>query len=437
MTADRPIPKAPSRRVMKAALAAAQQPLETVIAPIPAKLKPLFEPYRYKVAHGGRGGTKSWNFARALLILGTQSCLRVLCVRELQTSIQESVHKLLTDQIGLLGLGGFYRVTQTSIEGINGTEFFFKGVRNNAAEIKSTEGVDICWVEEAEKVSDASWRLLIPTIRKAGSEIWISFNPNDKDDPTYKRFVLNTPPDAVVIEINWRDNPWFPEELEKERQYALSLIETAKDEHERAQAQADYDHVWEGKVRLNTMAGVIKRWRVEAFDTPEDVRFFHGADWGFANDPTCLLRCFVDESTNILYVDRESFGYGVELDEIPQLFDAIPTARKWPIKADNARPETISHIKRKGFNISAADKWAGSIEDGIAHLNAFRMIVIHPRCRHLINEARLYSYKVDKVTQEILPVIVDAHNHGWDALRYALDKYIQRRGGTGVWAKLG
>jgi len=401
---------------------------------IPKKLKFLFEPHRYKVAHGGRGGTKSWNFARALLVIGVTRPIRVLCTRELQTSIQESVHKVLSSQIELLGFDSFYKIQKTTIEGINGTEFIFAGVRNNVTKIKSMEGIDICWVEEAEKVSDDSWKVLIPTIREAGSEIWVSFNPHEATDPTYKRFVLHPPPDAKVVEIGWQDNPWFPEELEKERQYSLSLIEEAKDEHERQQAQMDYDHIWEGKVRTNTKAGVIKRWRIEAFETPAKARFYHGADWGFANDPTVLIRCFVED--DILYIDQEAFGYGVEIDEIPQLFDTIETARKWPIKADNARPETISYLKRQGFSISPADKWKGNVEDGVAHINGFKRIVIHPRCRHIAEEARLYSYKIDKVTEEILPIIVDAYNHGWDSVRYALDKYIKRRGGTGVWAKL-
>lgn len=401
---------------------------------------PIYVPSRYKVAYGGRGGAKSWGFARTLALLSAKRPLRVLCARELQNSIQESVHRVLSDQIEALGLARYFDIQQQGIYGTGpakGTEFIFAGIRNNVTKIKSTEGVDICWVEEAEKVSEASWKVLIPTIRKRGSEIWVGFNPNEDRDPTYKRFVLKPPPTARVVKIGWQDNPWFPEELELERQYALSLIAQAQDDDERAQAQADYDHVWEGETANQTQAAIFrKRVVVEAFDTPSDgsVRFHYGADWGFANDPTALIRFWIAD--DVLYIDREAFGYGVELDDLHSLFDSIDGARDWPIKADCSRPETISYMRRQGFGITAAAKWPGSVEDGIQHIKGFRRIVIHERCKHMQEEARLYSYKVDRVTGDILPIIVDKWNHGWDAVRYGLDGYIQARGGAGVWARL-
>jgi len=208
-------------------------------ADFPAKLKPLFRPHRYKVLRGGRGGAKSWGIARALLILGASRKLRILCTREVQKSIRDSVHKLLCDQIQSLGYGTFYEPQQTVIRGLNGTEFIFAGLSDQTAEsVKSFEGVDIVWVEEAQAVSDQSWMILIPTIRKDGSEIWVSFNPELDTDPTWVRFVENTPPDAVVIEMSYRDNPWFPEVLEKERQHALATL-----------PKAEYDNIWEGKTR--------------------------------------------------------------------------------------------------------------------------------------------------------------------------------------------
>lgn len=404
--------------------------------------KPIYVPSRYKVPYGGRGGAKSWGIARVLSVLSAKRPLRVLCARELQNSIQESVHRVLSDQIEALGLTRYFDIQQQGIYGVGpakGTEFIFAGIRNNVTKIKSTEGVDICWVEEAEKVSEASWKVLIPTIRKRGSEIWVSFNPHEERDPTFQRFVVKPPPSSMarVVKIDWRDNPWFPPELELERKYALSLIENAQDDDERAQAQADYDHVWEGATINQTQAAIFrKRVVIEAFDTPTDgsVRYHYGADWGFANDPTALIRFWVDG--DVLRIDREAFGYGVEIDELPKLFDTVEGARDWPIKADCARPETISYMRRQGFNISAADKWPGSVEDGIAHIKGFRRIVIHERCKHMQEEARLYSYKVDRVTGDILPVIVDKWNHGWDAVRYGLDGFIQARGGAGVWARL-
>lgn len=378
------------------------------------KFAPLALPARYKIFYGGRGGAKSWAFAQELLYQALLRPLRVLCAREYQVSISDSVHKLLCDQITRLGWDCFYTVTKTQIRSVTGSEFIFKGLRHNAQEIKSLEGVDICWVEEAQSVSRESWDLLIPTIRKESSEIWVSFNPGSPDDETYKRFVLNPPSDAVVVRVGWQDNPWFPATLERERLYCKETDTEA------------YAHIWGGEPRSISDAQIFKgRFEVKSFETPEDARFFHGVDWGFAKDPTALVRLFVKEDS--LYIDAEAYGVGVELDELPTLFDSIDTARKWPIKADAARPETISYMKRKGFNIASAKKWAGSVMDGIALLKSFRCIYIHPRCKHTAEEFRLYAYKVDKNSEDILPVPVDAWNHCIDAARYALDGYVGRQ----------
>ena len=380
---------------------------------LPECMEPLFQPARYKVFYGGRGGGKSWCFARVLLMQALQRKIRVLCAREFQVSIADSVHRLLCDQISALGFEGRYSVTKTQITSALGSEFIFKGLHHNAQEIKSLEGVDICWVEEAQSVSRESWDLLIPTIRKQGSEIWISFNPGLPDDETWKRFVLNPPQDAVVVKVGWEDNPWFPDTLCEEMEYCRRIDPEA------------YAHIWGGEPRVISDAQVFKgRFEVAPFDTPADARFFHGVDWGFAQDPTALVRLFVKDGC--LYLDAEAYGVGVELDELPQLFDSIPTSRKWPVKADAARPETISFMCRKGFRVSAAKKWAGSVEDGVALLKGFKRIYIHPRCTHAADEFRLYSYKVDKNNGDVLPVIVDAHNHIIDAARYALDGYVKK-----------
>lgn len=204
---------------------------------IPGKFKPLFHPNRYKVYYGGRGGAKSWNFARALLILGAQKKLTILCTREVQKSIKDSVHRLLKAQIHELGLSSNYEVFSTEIRGSNGTEFIFEGLKHDPEKIKSYEGVDICWVEEANKVTDESWEILIPTIRKPGSEIWVSFNTGFKFDPTFQRFVVNPPPDALIVKVTWRDNPFFSKELKDEKDYL---------------EQTDYEkylHIWEGELK--------------------------------------------------------------------------------------------------------------------------------------------------------------------------------------------
>jgi phage terminase large subunit len=218
-------------------------------AQFPVKLECLFQPEksRYRILHGGRGGAKSWGVARALLIKGAQRSLRILCAREFQTSIKDSVHKLLCDQIIDLGLEGFYEITQASIRGKNGTEFSFVGLKNNVANVKSYEGVDICWVEEAQTTSRLSWNILIPTIRKENSEIWVTFNPELETDETYQRFVLHPPENSVVQKINWSDNPWFPETLMLEKD-ALKMRDIEA-----------YNTVWEGICRQTVDGAIFAR----------------------------------------------------------------------------------------------------------------------------------------------------------------------------------
>lgn len=376
----------------------------------------LNESWRYKVLYGGRGSGKSWGIARVLILLALKSKIRILCTRQFQTSISMSVHKLLKDSIENLGLGAFFEITRDTIRCSNGSEFYFKGIQNNIDEIKSIEGIDICWVEEAQNVSKESWAVLCPTIRKENSEIWVSFNPKLETDETYQKFVVHPSADCMSVMVNFSDNPWFPEVLRKEMEYCRSI------------SVADYEYIWLGKPQVNTDAQVFNgRYEIAEFAEAESsTRFFHGADWGFAKDPTTLVRAFIKD--DCLYIDQECYGVGVELDETPQLFDAIATARSFPIKADCARPETISFMRRRGFNISPAKKWQGSIEDGLAVLKSFRKIVIHPRCKHTADEFRLYSYKVDKINGDVLPIIEDKNNHCIDALRYALDGYIKGRG---------
>lgn len=208
-------------------------------AKFPSKLKFLFFPARYKVTYGGRGSAKSWGYARALLLQGTQKSIRILCAREHQNSIKQSVHALLEDQIQLLGLGGFYQVLEHEIRGTNGTTIQFAGLAKQTVEsIKSYEGVDIVWVEEAQTVSSKSWKILVPTIRKEQSEIWVSFNPELDTDPTYVRFIKNTPPEAVVVKMNWKDNPWFPEVLNMERLHCM-----------KTESEDEYRNIWEGQCK--------------------------------------------------------------------------------------------------------------------------------------------------------------------------------------------
>lgn len=392
----------------------------------PAKLRCLFRPARYKVLYGGRGGAKSWGIARALVLIAASSKKRILCAREVQNTMRDSVHKLLKDQIEALGLMPWFTITENSIRSSAGSEFIFKGLRFDVQGVKSTEGIDICWVEEAQTVSQASWDVLIPTVRSDDSEVWISFNPHEDGDPTYQRFVVKPPPDAVVVEINYDDNPWFPGVLRREMEYCRSVDFDA------------YMHIWRGKPRKISAAAIFAdKVLIEAFrdDLWEQAdRLFYGADFGFSTDPSTLIRFFI--LGNNLYISHEAYGVGVELDHMPEFYDAVPGSRRWPIGADCSRPETISYLARQGFRIHAAEKWPGSVEDGITHIRRFEKIVIHERCKNMADEASLYSYKVDAKTNQVLPLVVDKHNHCWDAVRYGLDGYIQRAGEDKVWEKL-
>lgn len=658
---------------------------------------------------------KSYAFADCCIIKSLEKPIRILCARQLQNSIRDSVHKLLCDRIEALKLNSYFYITRESIKGLNGSEFIFKGIQNNVNEIKSMEGIDICWIEEAQAVSNESWEILIPTIRKEDSEIWISFNPDREDDSTYKKFVKNPPENCKSVLLNYTDNPYFPDVLKKEMEYCKKV------DFEK------YEHIWLGKTILQTEAQIFRgKYELKDFETREEERFFFGADWGFACvkgdtlvstikgyipikeiqvgdmvltregykkvihtknkglkdvyvvdfgcknsiiatgdhrvftsngwkrvdeleeieelcviklnlmakfikgiqranipiisiingkkmgniikkfcieifgniikeifqmvmlyttktvihliivlkifcvllqkniqkyiikiisavyqkkeqktlgqktdiqkktglkeeknqlqqfnlkeeyaknvenallslmfiknsvvqsveknviqgivkwsmyvksvvkdlwqrlinsgkpvqknvlikrqllkekeevfditvengeffangvlvhncDPIALTRCFVRD--NCLYIDYEAGGVGVDFDEIPQLFDSIPDVRKWEIKADSARPETISYVKQKGFNIISCPKWKGSVEDGIGYLRSFEKIYIHPRCKNTYKEFQLYSYKTDKNSGEVLPIILDKDNHYIDSLRYALNSYIQK-----------
>lgn len=422
------------------------------------KLSDLFyRKARYKVYWGGRGSAKSWAFAEALIRMAAVLPIRVLCVREFQSSIKDSSHRILKDTITRLGMDAWFKVTQEGITSRSGAEFLFKGMHNNEQGIRSTEGVDICWVEEASSLSDGSWRVLIPTIRKPGSEFWVSFNMNEERDATYQRLVAYQPKVdqdlmrqggyevwSIVHKINYDENPYFPAvlrvemESDRERDYHL------------------YEHIWLG-MPLRISNAIIFSGKYTVRDFPEDLwkkadRLMFGADHGFAQDPATLIRFFPlerhrwpdeDKDHRRLFIEYEAWGTGVELDELPEFYDSVPGSRDWPIKADCARPETNSHLARKGFAISGAEKWEGCVKDGITHLKGFEQIVIHPRCVRTAEEARLYRYKVDQKQLDeygqplVLPIIVDKHNHCWDGIRYGLDGYIQRSGAIGLWERLG
>lgn len=382
--------------------------------------KIIWEPARYKVLYGGRGGAKSRTFGTGALIRAGERYERIFCGREIQRSIKDSVKRLLDDQIERYVRmkafpPGFFKSYKTEIVcESTGSSFIFGGLRNNPeSTIKSMEGVTIAWIEEAHTVSRNSLDILIPTIREANSEIWLSFNAKYKTDPVYHDFVLNEPPeDSIVLKVDFCDNPWFPEVLRKEMR------------RDRKRDRDKYRHIWLGETVVHSEAQIFSRvWREEPVpEPPEGTTLLFGADWGFSTDPAALIRCWISGRT--LYIDYEAYGVGVEIDELPQFYDKVPGSRKWKIRADSSRPDTISYMSRKGFNIVKAYKGPGSIEDGIAFLRGFD-IVVDPRCKRTISELMLYSYKIDPHTNEVLPIILDQHNHLMDCLRYAVSQLMK------------
>lgn len=380
---------------------------------IPEAFGFLFDPplgeVRYRAAHGGRGSAKSHSFASAIALLAAQRPLRVLCGREIQKSIRDSSKRLLDDKIAAHGLGGFYESTDAEIRGKNGSLIMFAGLRSNVDQIKSMEGIDLFWGMESNKFSQNSLDVLIPTVRKPRSELWFEWNPDLDSDPvdTMFRGEDGPPPSSIVREVNWQQNPFFPEVLLQELEY------------DRRRDPDKYLHVWEGEYRRNSEARVFNNWTIEEFDAPNDAVFRYGADWGYSIDPTCLVRCYIDGRK--LYVDYEAYAIKCEIPQIPELFSAgVPEAKKWLITADNSRPETISYMQRQGFKMVPAIKGARSLEEGVEFLKGYD-IIVHPRCVHTIAELQHYSYKIDELTGQVLPVLADKHNHLIDALRYACE----------------
>ena len=372
---------------------------------------PLLNPARYKAAYGGRGSGKSHTFAEMLIeahIMDQTS--RSVCVREVQKSLSQSVKRLLELKIEALNAGAYFEVQEAVIKSKRGDGLIiFQGMQNHTADsIKSLEGYDRAWVEEAQSLSQRSLDLLRPTIRKPGSELWFTWNPSQATDPVD---VLlrgeKPPPDAVVLDVNYDDNPWFPDVLRAEMEY------------DRARDPDKYAHVWRGAYLQNSSARVFRNWRVEEFEAPKDAIHRLGADWGFAADPTVLVRCHIVGRT--LYIDHEAYMVGCEITNTPDLFMTVPEAEKWPLVADSSRPETISHMRRHGFpKIMAAVKGKNSVDEGIEWLKSYD-IVVHPRCTHTIDELTFYSYKTDPLTGKVLPILNDDNNHVIDALRYACE----------------
>ena len=399
---------------------------------VPEKLLPLYSPRRYKILYGGRGGSKSWGVARALLEMGLEKKLRVLCAREYQNSIKDSVHRLLSDQISEMGLSDFYEIQQTSIKGRNGTEFTFEGLKHNIVKIKSYEGADICWVEEAQTVSKTSWDVLIPTIRKEESEIWATFNPELETDETYQRFVLNPPPGAWVQKINYTDNPWFPAVLEEERQYL------------KAKDMDAYLNVWEGHCRLTLDGAIYAKELREAqdngrickvpYDQTKPVHTFW--DLGWSDKTTIWFAQAIGMEYRIIdfYENRhqsinhylkvlQERGYVYGYDYLPH------DSRAKQLATGRSIEEIMIAATRKVQVIPNT-----SIEQGI---NAARTIFPNcyfdeEKCADGLQSLRHYRYDVKEDGQFSKRPLHDENSHAADGFRYLALSLVERKTKTRV-----
>lgn len=392
---------------------------------LPQKIAANFaKPALFRVFKGGRGSAKTRSLA-------TMACVYVmrlamageegvfLCGREHLNSLEESSLEEIKGAIRAEPqLQAFFEVGEKYVRTkCRRISFVFAGLRHNLDSIKSKARIIGAWIDEAESVSDVAWRKLLPTVRFDGAEIWISYNPESPESATHRRFVQDKPENCIVTTVNWQDNPWFPDILDQQRR------------EDQVKRPDTYDHVWEGAFLTITDAQVF-RGKFEQRDfTPGDLWDgpYYGMDFGFAQDPTTAVKCWVYDGD--LYVEREAGKIGLELDDTAEFIaKRLHGIEQYAIRADSARPESISYLKRHGLpKIQGVKKWQGSVEDGVEFMKSFRKIIIHPTCSSTEREFRLYSYKVDRLSGDILPVIVDDNNHYIDAIRYALAPMIRGR----------
>ena len=390
---------------------------QKTIAQFPDKLDFLFQPHRYKVAYGGRGSGKSWGFARALLLQASNKPLRILCAREIQRSIRQSVHQLLTDQIQSLGLGPFYEVLESEIRGVNGSLFSFTGLANNTVEsIKSYEGVQIVWCEEAQTISRKSWDILIPTIRKPDSEIWVSFNPNIDTDNTYQRFVVDPPENAKVVKINWQDNPWFPDVLEDERQHSLKT-------------NPDYANIWEGDCKAAVDGAIYSNEIREAqegnrittvpYDPMMKVHVVMDLGW---NDSMSVILCQkgISDLRIIGYIEddhRTLDSYSAQLKNLSYNWGTMFLPHDGQSKDFKHGISAEDIMKKLGWDIRIVPK--ADIESGIklARMN-FHRIYFDKSAQRLVECLKNYRRSINSATNEPGAPLHDEFSHGADAFRY-------------------
>lgn len=373
--------------------------------------------YQYRVLRGGRGSGKSVGAATVAAIWGYAEPLRILCVRQFQNSIAESFYREVVDALELNPwLQDHYTVTKESITGKNGTQFIFKGLDRNPQSIKSLAKIDLTIVEEAEDIPEQSWVNLEATVfRQPSAELWAIYNPRKENSPVDFRFIKNKAPRSIVGNVNYTDNPFFPEGLETLRKRDLEIFDYAL-----------YSHIWEGAYLKNSKSQIFNnKYEVKEFDPDPKWTLVQGLDWGYSADPTAMIRAYVHDEC--LWIRYEAGGPGIELDDVAGVAASIPDFHRFATRADSAQPAMISHVKGKGLpRLEPAKKGKGSVEDGIQFIRSFRRVYIHPSCKNTLDEFTTYSWKVDRLSGDVLDVPVDANNHWIDALRYALEPIMHR-----------
>ncbi|QDP54209.1 MAG: putative terminase large subunit [Prokaryotic dsDNA virus sp.] len=411
---------------------------------LPPKMQANFlQPAKHRVFKGGRGSGKTRGAALMSAIYGYRFAEAgregvLLASREHLNSLEESsLEEIKTAIKSVDWLNDYYDIGEKYVRTKNRrVSYAFAGLRHNLDSIKSKANILLNWTDEAEGVSEPAWRKLIPTIR-GGTDLenWLTYNPESPESATHKRFVETSPTNCIVTTINWRDNPWWKQ----------SGLEAERLDDQRLRPDT-YDHVWEGAFLTLTEAQVFGgKFVVDEFEP--DGSFdgpYQGLDFGFAQDPTAAVRCYIKD--RVLYIRNEAGKVKLELDDTAGfLCRAIPEFEKYATRADSARPESISYLKRpqKGDKAAAylprmesVKKWAGSVEDGVEFIKSFEKVVIHPDCQQVAREFRLYSFKIDRLSGDILPVIVDANNHYIDALRYALVPLMKRKAASKVVVRL-
>lgn len=398
---------------------------------LPPKLIPVFQgKARYRCSWGGRGSGKTRGFALMTAVDGYRFGRagisgNILCAREHLVNLDESSMEEVKGAIrSTPWLDAYYEIGEKYIRSKDGRiKYLFTGLRHNLGGIKSKARILRCWVDEAEPVGEKAWSTLLPTLRSEGdgweTEIWATWNPEFESSATHQRFRKDPPQNWKGVELNWRDNPWFPAALEQER---LEDLKKRPD---------TYEHIWEGGFLEITDAQVFHGlFEMDEFEPQDDWEGpYHGLDFGYANDPTAAIQSYIHN--NVLYIRREAGKKKLELDEMPNyLTRTIPRISMYVLRCDSARPESISYLRNHGFpRAMPAKKGKGSVEDGVAYIKSFDRVVIHPDCPETYKEFRLYSYKIDRESGDILPVLIDSNNHWIDALRYALEPRTRMRRG--------